>query len=482
MMSDHPVFAFIGHPNVGKTSVLATLAECDSAEIDRTPGTTKNTIPYPLKFDEETYIQLVDTPGFEHHQYMREWFEQHYNQHDNPAQAFINEHREQRKYRQDCKIICLIAEGAIVLYVVDDSNPIRQADKNEMRIIGLTGSSRMAVVNAHRENSLTREKWRRELKPNFSIVREFNAYNAWHPERTALLRALREVDDRFRERIDYCLTALQADWHNRLIASAETMTELLRDILQYQLSESISGLSAEEIEKKRRQLEEQYKKTVRHRLSVAEEKIRKLYKHTKWQKKLAEHPVRSTDLFADETVRALGMTPRQLAVATALVGATIGGSIDAAVGGTSFLIGTLMGGTAGALAGYFSTPTLIEVQVPGLMSLVLPSSDKRIQVQAIDNPNFIAVILDWMLLYCHEAMRWSHAREQTAETDDGAAGFIHQLSKHDLAVSAAFIAWVKKGKVGRSFPNPMKNMKDLIGDLLEKIADGKLLPKTKAAQ
>ncbi len=481
MMSDLPVFAFIGHPNVGKTSVFATLAERDTSEIDSTPGTTRKNVHYPLTFDREVYIQLVDTPGFEHHQYILAWFEKNYNQ-DNPAQAFIDEHLGQRDYHRDCEIMKVIADGAVVLYVVDDSNPVRQADKNEMRILSLASRFRMAVVNTHKENSQTREKWRRELSPNFSIIREFNAHNAWYPNRVEFLRAVREVSGDYKVQVDSCLQALQADWENRLAASAEAITELLRNALRCKLSGSIAGLSDNEIKKKRNELEEQYKEKVRHQLAVAEKKIRKLYKHTKWQKTLEEHPVRSSDLFADETIRALGMTSRQLAVATALVGATIGGSIDAAVGGTSFLIGTVMGGTAGALAGYFSTPTLMEVKVPGLLSLVLPSSDKRIQVQAVDNPNFVAVILDWMLLYCHEAMRWSHAREQTAEADGGAAGFIHQLSKHDLAVSAAFVAWVKKGKTSRSFPNPMKNMKDLIGDLLERIADGKLRPEAKAAQ
>ena len=475
-MSNLPVFAFIGHPNVGKTSVLATLAECDTAEIERTPGTTKDNITYPLAFDGTPYIHLVDTPGFEHHQYLLEWFSHNYNQSHNPAQTFLDEHRDQLKFGKDCKILDIIAQGAVVLYVVDTSHPVRQADKNEMHIISLTGASRMAVINAHRENPSAYEQWRRELKPSFSIIREFNAQNSWYPERVALLTALREVDDRFAYQIDTCLLALQADWNNRLSVCAEIMVELLRDVLRYQLSESIDHLSDNQIAEKQQKLEEQYKQAVRAQLHVAEEKLRTLFKHTKWQKTLEEHPVRSSDLFAEETVKALGMTPQQLTFASALVGATIGGSIDAAVGGTSFLAGTLVGGTAGALTGYFSTPTLVDVKVPGLLSLILPTSGRTIQVQAIDNPNFVAIMLDWMLLYCHEAMHWSHARGRNAGSPNSTVGFVRHLSRRDLAVQAAFIAWVKKGKVSKSFLDPMKEMKDVIVSLLQKIAEGNRLP------
>ena len=133
----------------------------------------------------------------------------------------------------------VIAKGAIVLYVVDDSNSVRQADKNEMRILSLAGGSRMAVINSHKESGKTREKWLRELRPNFSVIRQFNAHNSWYPERKELLKAIREVDDCFRQRIDFCLQALTADWNSRLRVAAEAITELLRNCLKYR----VSGLS-----------------------------------------------------------------------------------------------------------------------------------------------------------------------------------------------------------------------------------------------
>ena len=42
----HPVFAIVGHPNKGKSSIVATLAEDDDVAISPRPGTTTVRIAY----------------------------------------------------------------------------------------------------------------------------------------------------------------------------------------------------------------------------------------------------------------------------------------------------------------------------------------------------------------------------------------------------------------------------------------------------
>ena len=64
-MSDAPVFAVVGHPNKGKSSLVATLARDDRVRIAPEPGTTTRAVRYPLELDGETLYVLVDTPGFQ---------------------------------------------------------------------------------------------------------------------------------------------------------------------------------------------------------------------------------------------------------------------------------------------------------------------------------------------------------------------------------------------------------------------------------
>ena len=68
-----PLFAIVGHPNEGKSSVVATLAEDDSVRISDTPGETVARRDYPVRWNEEEILRFVDTPGFQHPQAMLEW-------------------------------------------------------------------------------------------------------------------------------------------------------------------------------------------------------------------------------------------------------------------------------------------------------------------------------------------------------------------------------------------------------------------------
>lgn len=63
-MSTAPTFAVVGHPNKGKSSVVATLSQNDAIAIALEPGTTRARQSYPLSVDGKTLYTLVDTPGF----------------------------------------------------------------------------------------------------------------------------------------------------------------------------------------------------------------------------------------------------------------------------------------------------------------------------------------------------------------------------------------------------------------------------------
>lgn len=62
-MAAAPVFAVVGRPNKGKSSIVATLARDDSVFIDARAGSTRDAREFPMRVDEEILYVLVDTPG-----------------------------------------------------------------------------------------------------------------------------------------------------------------------------------------------------------------------------------------------------------------------------------------------------------------------------------------------------------------------------------------------------------------------------------
>ena len=72
-----PTFAIVGHPNKGKSSLVATLARDASIRIGPEPGTTVYARDFPMRVRAKVLYTLVDTPGFQRARAALDWMKQH---------------------------------------------------------------------------------------------------------------------------------------------------------------------------------------------------------------------------------------------------------------------------------------------------------------------------------------------------------------------------------------------------------------------
>ncbi|MEO8985432.1 MAG: GTPase domain-containing protein, partial [Rhodanobacter sp.] len=134
-MNDLPRFAVVGHPNKGKSSIVATLAQNDGIAIALEPGTTRNSDVYPLRVDGETLYELIDTPGFQRPRQALEWMQaQSRAASDRPdtVRAFVIQHAGEARFHDECELLRPIIDGAGILYVVDGSVPYSSENEAEM--------------------------------------------------------------------------------------------------------------------------------------------------------------------------------------------------------------------------------------------------------------------------------------------------------------------------------------------------------------
>ena len=105
----------------------------------------------------------------------------------------------------------------------------------------------------------------------------------------------------------------------------------------------------------------------------------------------------------------LGLTTKQLIALGAIAGATVGGILDAAVGGTSFMVGTLIGGTIGAGSVlYFSTNRFATIEnIIGALQ-----GKQLIRIGPHKNPNFPWILLDRALLHYKNIRGLAHSRRE----------------------------------------------------------------------
>lgn len=444
-----PVLAIMGHPNAGKSSVVATLTENDRIAIDKRAGTTTTTDEYPVIIDGRTVMMFVDTPGFQNPSDILEWFQAHA---DEPelAGAFLAAYGDDPMFSHDCALLRPVADGAGIILVVDGSKRIKEKDRTEMELLRLTGRPRMAILNNLSKFTKHMPAWQDALNKSFNSVREFNAHRATYAERLALLGALKTIDQRWEPMLEETIRAFREDWARRIEQSTDTIVQLMKDALTKRVTRVVKVddiASDDQRDAIQRQLTEALQQALRQLEVDAQQAIRRHFRHNVWD--LPPTSLLAKDLFSEEVEEALGLRQRQLAVAGAAAGAVSGGVIDLGVGGLSFGTGALIGGLVGGALGVLGGAALAKVDIQRTLGV------ERFSLGPVTNPRFPFVLLDRIILYAARAMNWAHGRQAADEAAPNRVpdrelqrkrGFTESLSAEDHRTLARFFAAARKGK------------------------------------
>jgi Domain of unknown function (DUF3482)/50S ribosome-binding GTPase len=417
----HPTFAIVGHPNKGKSSIVATLAEDESIAISPDPGTTRLARSFRMRVDDQVLYELFDTPGFQRSRAILAWLRQNERGADARPQVvreFVAQHADEERYRNEVELLKPIIAGAGVLYVVDGAHPYGAEYEPEMEVLRWTGQPRMALINMIGPGDYV-EEWRRALNQYFSIVRVFDAQRADFGKRLELLRAFRELgegDDRFTAALDHAVNVLEADRKERRRRAASEITDLLSDVLSWR--ETAPAPEHADQTQLVKTLSERLMTRVRKREQTARRLVQELYHHSALETQEQAVDVLTEDLFSERSFVVFGLSTKQLAMTGAATGAVAGGVIDVAAGGASLLLGAGLGALLGGMGAVFGANRLAKVQVLGA-----PMGGMQLQVGPITNPNFPWVMLGRALLHHRLVAERNHARREALVVD--AASGVH---------------------------------------------------------
>ncbi len=444
-----PVLAIMGHPNAGKSSVVATLTENDRIAIDKHAGTTTTTDDYPVIIDGCMVMVFVDTPGFQNPSDILEWFQAHADEPD-LAGAFLAAHGDDPIFSHDCALLRPVADGAGIILVVDGSKRIKEKDRTEMELLRLTGRPRMAILNNLTSIDKHMPSWQDALNKSFNSVREFNAHRATYAERIALLGALKTIDQRWEPMLDETIRAFREDWSRRIELCADTIIQLLKDALGKRVTRVVKVADIESDDQReaiQAQLTLALQQALRQLEVDAQQEIRQHFRHNVWD--LPGTSLLAKDLFSEEVEEALGLRQRQLALTGAAAGAATGGAIDLGVGGLAFGTGALIGGVVGGALGVLGGAALAKLDIQRTLGV------ERFSMGPVTNPRFPFVLLDRIILYAARAMNWSHGRQAADETAPNRVpdkevkrkrGFTEALSAQEHRTLARFFAAARRGR------------------------------------
>jgi hypothetical protein len=424
---DHPTFAIVGHPNKGKSSIVATLAEDDSVPISPDPGTTTEARSFMLSVDGQTLYELIDTPGFQRPRAVLEWLmERERGAGSRPAAVrdFVAAHTGDARFHDECELLRPIVDGAGVLYVVDGAHPYGSEYEAEMEILRRTGQPRMALINMIGDGNYA-DAWRTALDQYFSLVRVFDAQHADFDKRIELLRAFGELAhgrEGWQAALERAVRALSDQRAERRRRAAAEIADLLIDTLSARQSVRVPATAWTEDRQSetKAQLIDRLEARLRRRERQARRMIADIYRHPALHVEWAGEPaILADDLFTGRTFNAFGLSPGQLALTGAATGAAAGGAIDLAVGGASLLLGAGAGAVLGGAGALLGARRLARVKVLG------PAvGGWDVRVGPVTQANFPWVVLGRALLHQRLVAERNHARREALTLEAGAGAHL----------------------------------------------------------
>ena len=409
-----PRIAVVGHPNKGKSSIVATLAEDDQIAISPLPRTTIQARTFPLRVDGEVLYELIDTPGFQRPRETLAWLEEHHPSAHERAQTvadFLSAHAEDDRFHDERELLTPLLAGAGILYVVDGSKPYGPEYEAEMQVLRWTGRPRMALINLIGTGDYI-EDWRRALDQFFSIVRVFDATRADFSRRIALLRGFGELSEDWRGALERAVSALERERGHRRRQSASEIGDLLIEVVTGRVSKML--IVDEDPDAPRDALTERLFERLRRREADARAQVQAIYQHATVSRDESEASMLDVDLFSSQAFVVFGLSRTQLATTGALSGAVVGGGIDAVLGGASMLLGAGIGSLIGGVGAFLGLGRIARSRVLGL-----PLGGRELVIGPIRDANFAWVILSRAALHHRLVSERNHARREAMIIEAG---------------------------------------------------------------
>lgn len=443
-----PVFAILGHPNEGKSSVVATLAEDDSVRISPTPGETRKCREYPVVIDGVEIIRFIDTPGFQQPRRTLAWMQNAGGPEDERISEFIRQHRDDPDFTDECELLAPVADGAGIIFVTDGSRPVRQTDQVEMEILRLTALPRMAIINPKDNSTLScLADWKAHCRKHFNTIRIFDAQRATYAERIELLESLKMIDPDWQTAIGYVIDTFRQDWRQRIDETASIISALVESAAGYSVKKNCRD--SEQVERIKQELAEKYQADIQHMEQAAHKRIRKRFKHNIFSLALPPQSILNEDLFSSRSWKILGLNRWQLATAAGAGGGLIGVKIDLALAGMSFGVFTALGGAIGAGSAALGTDRMARAKLRGL-----PVGRMKIRVGPAQNDQLLFVLIDRALIYFSHVINWAHSRRDQPQpgaraTAAGKSGYTAAWENTRKQTCRKFFKAVRKGHTQR---------------------------------
>ncbi len=405
MSESYPRFAVVGHPNKGKSSIVAALTMNETVAISEMPGTTLEAHAYRFELEGRVLYELIDTPGFQRPKALLAWLKSHcdaYGSKHRTLEAFIEAHRHDTAFHDDVALLRPIVEGgAAIIYVVDISLPYREEYEAQMEILRWCEAPSMALLNRIDARRDYGEAWTRVLRGYFQIIKRIDPYALTPKKHLALMDAIAHLNEAWEESVLEAKAQLAHFYHELLTRSALLIAEEIEQIGSYRqrfkITETDKEAAAEEAMCR-------FKETIIKKEWHAHAKIAAVWRHEKSSIEEESFAPELPALFSQESEVLFGLKKETIVGMGALGGAAVGAGVDALFLGHTLLLGGAIGGLLGAASAYLGFERIAKISFLGFQA-----GEHLLELGPIRDINTLFVLLLRALYFTVSIAKRSHA-------------------------------------------------------------------------
>lgn len=445
-----PTFAIVGHPNKGKSSLVATLAQNDQVQISPVSGTTIDVQTFPMEVDGQLCYQLVDTPGFQRPRALLELLNQrsqHAADRSDTLRQCLADPTFVKQFPDEVQLLKPVMDGAAIIYVVDGGKPYRPEYEAEMEILRWTGQPRMAVINPIGSDRYVKE-WQRALDQFFTQVRVFNPMQSDFTARQELLSSFASLHSEWLEPMQQAVDALAQDQQQRVKQAITQLISFCDQALSYKDTFNVPGETVpENIQLAKTHAFQLHLRVLEKRSRV---KIENIFRHHQLQRSEPELQFDQADLFHQPDWTVWGLKKRQVLMLAAGGGAASGVLVDIGVGGSSLMTGAIVGGAIATGAAWIWGKDFARIKVGKL----LPVGGREVTIGPVNNPMFSWALFGRALYHLEQVLRRNHALRDKLNLSDQfekfqLAKYLQRLSKKDQFLLSAWLLSIGQKKFTR---------------------------------
>jgi len=409
--SNYPKFAVVGHPNKGKSSIVSSLSLDDSIQIGDTPGTTQVKRGFPLKVDGKIIYELFDTPGFQRARRVLAWLNAQEpvsaDKRTDVVRKFIFEHKDNKKFRDEIELLEPIVNGAGIIYVVDASKPYGSEYEIEMEIMRWCGQPSMAILNLIGKDDY-REQWTSALGHYFRMVRTFNPITSTFEDHISLLDSMSQLKEEWTKPIKIAINVLEEQQKRKIDFTVNAIVENMKKTLSFTYKHTIKGRKASK--KEEESSKTAYRKKIVEYENKQKREVEAIWNHKGIEKVEENLILDDIGLFSEESASVFGLSEKELLITGASAGAITGAGVDLMFAGSTFFLGSIVGGVIGGVGAKFGFNNLYETKILGKKI-----GQRELIIGPMKNLNFPYILLGRSLYHASSIAKRSHALRDSLE-------------------------------------------------------------------